>query len=89
MHPKGHIDRAISEAVAAALEPSQRHRKRADSASRSLDHLLSRPVPGAGRLVLEGKLLVSIAEMLEGREQAHLDLADDPFGESGATIAGI
>jgi hypothetical protein len=31
MHPKGRIDHAISEAVAAALEPSRRHRKRADS----------------------------------------------------------
>jgi hypothetical protein len=59
MHPKGHIDRVISEAVGAALGPSQRHRKKADCGGSDepypVDHddlvaLLERPRPHHGDL---------------------------------------
>jgi hypothetical protein len=59
MHPKGRIDHVISEAVGAALGPSQRHRRRADSGgsdqSYPVDHddllaVLERPRPHHGDL---------------------------------------
>jgi hypothetical protein len=83
MHPKDRIDHAISEAVAAALEPSQRHRKRADSGGSDepypVDHddllaLLERPRPHHGDLRALLRRASSMGQAEKTRKQADVGI---------------